>query len=97
MSETYLVITENYVDGCSGIELIKRARIHGFFDDYLCDFLIKIVKLRNRYTHDYYKREWVEEDIIKCCFSEIMFMDIFLEVSDNNIRSVSYTHLYKGI
>ena len=86
MSETYLVITENYVDGCSGIELIKRARIHGFFDDYLCEFLVKIVKLRNRYTHDYYKREWVEEDIIKCCFSEIMFMDIFLEVSDNNIR-----------
>lgn len=33
MCETYLVITDNYVDGCSGSELIKRARIHGFIDD----------------------------------------------------------------
>ncbi len=30
----------------------------------------------------YYKREGVEEDIFKCCFSEIMYLDIFLEVSD---------------
>ncbi|KAI3349212.1 hypothetical protein [Clostridium botulinum] len=86
MSETFLVINDNYVDGCSAIELVKRARIHGFFDDSLCDFLIKIVRLRNRYTHDYYKREDVEEDIFKCCFSEIMYLDIFLEVSDTEIH-----------
>ncbi|MBN1049902.1 hypothetical protein DVV97_14405 [Clostridium botulinum] len=86
MSETFLVINDNYVDGCSAIELVKRARIHGFFDDSLCDFLIKIVRLRNRNTHDYYKREDVEEDIFKCCFSEIMYLDIFLEVSDTEIH-----------
>lgn len=82
MCETYLVMTENYVDGCSGTELIKRARIHGFFDDGLYTFLNKIIRLRNRYTHDYYKREGVEEDIVKCCFSEMMFLEIFLEISD---------------
>ncbi len=86
MSETFLVINDNYVDGCSAVELVKRARIHVFFDDSLCDFLIKIVRLRNRYTHDYYKREGVEEDIFKCCFSEIMYLDIFLEGSDTEIH-----------
>ena len=63
MCETFLVMTDNYTDGFTSLELIKRARIHDFFDDSLCDFLLKIVKLRNRYTHDYYKREGVEEDI----------------------------------
>lgn len=86
MSETFLVMNDNYIDGCSAVELVKRARIHDFFDDSLCDFLIKIVRLRNRYTHDYYKRDGVEEDIFKCCFSEIMYLDIFLEVSDTEIH-----------
>lgn len=86
MCETYLVITENYVDGDNGLDLIKRARIHGFFDDSLLNFLIKIVRLRNRYTHDYYKRDGVEEDILKCCFSEVMLLEIFLEVSDLEVH-----------
>ena len=88
MCETYLVITDNYVDGCSGNELIKRARIHGFIDDTLCLFLIKLIGLRNRYTHDYYKREGVEEDIIKCCYNEIMYMDIFLQTTDDTITLI---------
>lgn len=88
MCETYLVMTDNYIDGVSGIELIKRARIHGFLDDTLCEFLITIVRLRNRYTHDYYKREGVEEDIITCCFSEIMYLQIFLEITENEIHLV---------
>lgn len=86
MSETYLVMTDNYVDGCSGLELLKRARIHNFFDDTLLEFLNKIVRLRNRYTHDYYKREGVEEDIMKCCFSEIMYLEIFLEATDTELH-----------
>ncbi|ETI91813.1 MAG: hypothetical protein PWP67_2507 [Clostridium butyricum] len=86
MCETFLVMTDNYTDGFTSLELIKRARIHDFFDDSLCDFLLKIVKLRNRYTHDYYKREGVEEDILKCCFSEVMYMDIFLEMSEIEIH-----------
>ena len=67
MSETYLVMTDNYVDGCSAVELIKRARIHNFLDDTLSEFLLKIVRLRNRYTHDYYKRDGIEEDIFRGC------------------------------
>jgi len=86
MCETYLVMADNYVDGCSAVELIKRARIHNFMDDTLSEFLLKIVRLRNRYTHDYYKRDGSEEDIFKCCFSEIMYMEIFLEVSDTEIH-----------
>jgi len=86
MSETYLVMTDNYVDGCSAMELIKRARIHDFFDDILSEFLLKIVRIRNRYTHDYYERDSIEEEIFKCCFSEIMFMEIFLETSDTEIH-----------
>ncbi|AWK51481.1 hypothetical protein DIC82_10760 [Clostridium beijerinckii] len=86
MSETYLVMTDNYVDGCSAVELIKRARIHNFLEDTLSEFLLKIIRLRNRYTHDYYKRDGIEEDIFKCCFSEIMYMEIFLEVSDTEIH-----------
>ncbi|WP_370830829.1 hypothetical protein [Clostridium sp.] len=86
MSETYLVMTDNYIDGCSGIELLRKARINGFFDDDLLKFLTKIVRLRNRYTHDYYKREGVEEDIFKCCFSEMMYLEIFLEVTDTEVH-----------
>lgn len=86
MCETYLVITDNYIDGCSAIDLIKRSRIYGFSDDTLCEFLTNIVRLRNRYTHDYYKRDRVEEDIIKCCFSEMMYLQIFLEATDLEIH-----------
>lgn len=86
MCETYLVMNDAYVDGCSGVDLVKRARIHGFFDDGLLNFVNKIVRLRNRYTHDYYKRDGVESDILKCCFSEIMYLEIFLEVTDMEIH-----------
>lgn len=86
MCETFLVMTDNYVDGCTSMELIKRARIHDFFDDSLCEFLTKIVRLRNRYTHDYYKRESVEQDIFKCCFNEVIYIDIFLEISETEVH-----------
>ena len=86
MCETFLVMTDNYTDGCTSIELIKRARIYDFFDDSLCDFLLKMIRLRNRYTHDYYKREGVESDILKCCFNQVMYVDIFLEVSETEIH-----------
>ncbi|MEA4825764.1 MAG: hypothetical protein VB130_03900 [Clostridium sp.] len=86
MCETYLVMTDNYVDGCSAIDLINRARIHGFIDDTLCEFITNFIRLRNRYTHDYYKRGTVEEDILKCCFSDMMYIEIFLQISDEEIN-----------
>ena len=86
MAETYLVMTENYVDGYSGVELIKRAGLYGFFDDSLTRFLISAVKIRNRYTHDYYKRERVEEDILNYAVSKMEFLEIFLRISEEKIR-----------
>ncbi|MBD7914806.1 hypothetical protein H9660_06570 [Clostridium sp. Sa3CUN1] len=55
-------------------------------NEYLCNFLIKCVTLRNRFAHDYYKRDIAEKDIIKFCHSEIIYLDIFLEYSSDLIK-----------
>ncbi|GAA0117658.1 HepT-like ribonuclease domain-containing protein [Clostridium senegalense] len=86
MSETYLVMTNNYIDGCSGLELIKKSSLYGFIDEKLSRILVALVRLRNRYTHDYYKRERVEEDILDYCINKIAFLEIFLEVSNEKIK-----------
>jgi len=86
MCETYLVMTDNYIDGCSAVDLVNSARIYGFIDDTLCEFITNFVRLRNRYTHDYYKRENVKEDILKCCYSDMMYIQIFLEISDQEVH-----------
>ena len=59
---------------------------NGLMDDYLCNFMIKCITLRNRFTHDYYKRESVEQDIFKCCFNEVIYIDIFLEISETEVH-----------
>lgn len=86
MSETYLVMSGNYVDGYSGIELIKKSNLYGFIDDALTRFLVAIVKIRNRYTHDYYKREVVEDDIINYAENKMTLLEIFLEITESKIR-----------
>lgn len=85
MSETYLVMTGYYVDGCSGIELIKKSNIHGFIDDELTKFLVSAVILRKRYTHDYYKRDKVEKDILDYCIKKMDLLEIFLKVTGEKI------------
>lgn len=87
--ETYLVINDRYSTRLSGVDLIKTSAMYGLMDDYLCNFLIKCVTLRNRFTHDYYKRDMAEADIIKFCHSEILYLDIFLE-STNEVIKISY-------
>jgi len=52
----------------------------------LSEFLLNIVRLRNRYTHDYYERDGIEDEMFKCSFSEIMYMEIFWEVIDREIH-----------
>lgn len=84
--ETYLVINDRFNPRLSGIELIKAATSYGLMDDYLCNFMIKCITLRNRFTHDYYKREEAELDIIKFCHSDILYLDIFLECSNEVIK-----------
>ena len=86
MAETFLVMTDNYVDGYSGVELIKRAGLYGFFDDDLTKFLVAAIKIRNRYTHDYYKRERVEEDILDYAISKMELLEIFLKMSQEKIK-----------
>ena len=39
----------------------------------------------NRYTHDYYKRESSEKQIEEFCYSKILYLDIFLESSKDNV------------
>ena len=86
MAETYLVMTENYVDGYSGMELIKKSNLYGFIDDDLAKFLLVVVKLRNRYTHDYYKRDRVEVDILNYAISKMNLLEIFLKVTEEKVR-----------
>ncbi|MBM7872034.1 hypothetical protein JOC70_003582 [Clostridium pascui] len=88
--ETYLVINDRYNTRLSGVDLIKSAAMYGLMDDFLSNFMVKCVVLRNRFTHDYYKREVAEQDIIKFCHSEIIYLDIFLEAS-NEIVKLNYT------
>ncbi len=86
MAETYLVMTDNYIDGCSGIELIKKSNLYGFIDNDLSKFLIAAIKLRNRFTHDYYKREKVEDDILNYAISKMEILEIFLKITEDKIR-----------
>ncbi|WP_194191421.1 hypothetical protein [Clostridium chrysemydis] len=86
MAETYLVMTDNYVDRLSGPDLIKKSCLYGFIDDDLSKFLVAAVKLRNRYTHDYYKRERVEDDILKYSIDKMELLEIFLRITDEKIR-----------
>jgi len=39
------------------------------------------VKLRNRYTHDYYIRETSEDEIEKFCLEKLAYLELFLEES----------------
>lgn len=86
MCETYLVMSENYLDGYSGVELIKKSNLYGFIDDDLARFLIGAIKIRNRYTHDYYKREAIEEDILNYAISKMSLLEIFLKITEKSIK-----------
>lgn len=86
MCETYLVINDRFSARLSGVELVKNACDYGLMDDYLCNFMIKCITLRNRFTHDYYKREIAQKDILKFCHSEILYLNIFLEATNEVIK-----------
>lgn len=84
--ETYLVANDRYNSRLSGVELIKTASKYELMDDFLCEFIVKCVILRNRFTHDYYKRDVAQNDIIKFCHSEMLYLDIFLEASSEVVK-----------
>lgn len=86
MCESYLVINNEKVDSnISAVQLIDKAYGKGFFDATLRDFLSDSIKLRNRYTHDYYKREVSEKQIEEYCYSNIIYLEIFLESSKEEV------------
>jgi|GEM_PF-571671 len=86
MCESYIVINKGKIDSStSSLQLIEKAHEMNFFDKNLKDYLINCVKLRNRYTHDYYDRELSENQIEEFCYSHILYLDIFLESSKENV------------
>ena len=88
MCETYLVSTDNYIPNKSGPEIIALASDFEFISAKDSKKLQGIVKLRNRYTHDYYQRKLARERILKICRSELTTLEMFLEVSEEKIRLV---------
>lgn len=86
MCESYIVINDGKIDSnTSALQLIEKAHKMNFFDETLKNYLYNCVKLRNRYTHDYYKRELSEKQIEEFCYSQILFLDIFLENSKDSV------------
>ena len=85
MCETYLVTTENYIPNKSGPEIIELSSDFGFISKQDSKKLQSIVKIRNRYTHDYYQRKLARERIIKICNTELCFLKMFLNISEEKI------------
>ena len=86
MCESYIIINGGKVDSSfPSLKLIEVAYEKNFFDETLRDYLINCIKLRNRYTHDYYIRKLSEEQIEEFCYSKIIYLEIFLETSKDNV------------
>lgn len=86
MCESYLVINNKRIESNSSeIKIIQEAFENNFFDENLKNYLTIAVKLRNRYTHDYYKREDSEKQIEKFCFNKLAYLEIFSEKSKENV------------
>ncbi|KYH32853.1 hypothetical protein CLTEP_22200 [Clostridium tepidiprofundi DSM 19306] len=85
MCETYLVATDNYIPNKSATDIIDLASTFGFISKEDSKKLQGIVRLRNRYTHDYYQRKLSRQRIIAICKEEIQTLDLFLEISTEKI------------
>lgn len=88
MCETYLVSTDNYIPNKSGSEIIELDSSFGFISAKDSKRLQAIIKLRNRYTHDYYQRKLSRERIIKMCRGDLATLELFLEISQEKIKLV---------
>ncbi|MGL5380119.1 HepT-like ribonuclease domain-containing protein [Clostridium sp.] len=86
MCESYIIINDGKINSSTtSLKLIEQAGEMGFFEESLKDYLLLSVKLRNRYTHDYYKREDSEKQIQEFCFKELLNLEIFLEESKDKV------------
>ena len=78
----------NYIPNKSGSEIIELASSFGFISAKDSKRLQAIIKLRNRYTHDYYQRKLSRERIIKMCRGDLATLELFLEISQEKIKLV---------
>lgn len=86
MCENYIIINDGKISSsASALKLIEEASEIGFFDETLKKYLSVVVKLRNRYTHDYYIRETSENEIEKFCLEKLAYFELFLEESKDNV------------
>ncbi|MCS6102378.1 DUF86 domain-containing protein [Clostridium botulinum] len=88
MCETYLVSTDNFIPNKSGPDIIQLSSDFGFISKEDSKRLQGIVKLRNRYMHDYYQRKLSRDRILNVCRKEIKTLDMFLEISTEKITLV---------
>lgn len=86
MCESYIVINDRKINSsASALKLIEQSCEIGFFDDTLKKYLSIVVKLRNRYTHDYYVRETSEAEIERFCLEKLAYFELFLEESKDQV------------
>ena len=86
MCESYIIINDGKLKSTtSATQLIEKACDMGFFDEKLKGYLVMAVKLRNRYTHDYYLRQESEKLIEEFCFDRLAYLKIFLEESKDKV------------
>jgi uncharacterized protein YutE (UPF0331/DUF86 family) len=86
MCESYIIINDGKLDShITSLKLIEQAFEMGFFDENLKNYLSIAVRLRNRYTHDYYQRDTSEKQIEEFCFEKLAYLEIFLEESKENV------------
>lgn len=86
MCESYIIINDGKLDShTTSLKLIEQACEMGFFDENLKNYLSIAVRLRNRYTHDYYQRDTSEKQIEEFCFEKLAYLEIFLEESKENV------------
>mgnify|MGYP004566655709 CR=1 FL=1 len=86
MCESYIIINDGKLKSTtSSVQLIEKASEMNFFNESLKNYLVMAIKLRNRYTHDYYQREDSEKLIQEFCFNKLATLSIFLEQSKDNV------------
>lgn len=88
MCETYLVSTDNLIPNKSVPDIIQLSSDFGFISKEDSKRLQGIVKLRNRYIHDYYQRKLSIDRILNVCRKEIKTLNMFLEISPEKITLV---------
>ncbi|MBW6410633.1 HepT-like ribonuclease domain-containing protein [Clostridium weizhouense] len=88
MCETYLVSTDNLIPNKSGSDIVQVSSDFGFISKEDSKKLQKIIKLRNRYVHDYYQRKLSRNRILDVCRKEIKNLNMFLEISTEKITLV---------